>query len=172
MWPDCSPPSDRPRFSISSITYLSPTGAAHQLDARLAQRELEADVAHHGRDDRVALAAGPSRCSWRAHISSTASPSTIAAAVVDEDRAIAVAVERDAHVAAALDDGPREPLGMRRAAVEVDVAAVRLVADDDGLEAEAANSRGATVRRRAVGAVDGELETARARDASGSTARR
>ena len=25
MWPDCSPPSDRFRFSISSITYLSPT---------------------------------------------------------------------------------------------------------------------------------------------------
>ena len=26
MWPDCSPPSDRPRLIISSITYLSPTG--------------------------------------------------------------------------------------------------------------------------------------------------
>ncbi len=39
------------------------------------------------------------------------------AAVVDEDGAVAVAVERHAHLAAALDDGAREPLGMRRSAV-------------------------------------------------------
>ena len=26
MWPDCSPPIDRSRLSISSMTYLSPTG--------------------------------------------------------------------------------------------------------------------------------------------------
>src|SRR6266852_3197218 len=25
MWPDCSPPSERSRLSISSITYLAPT---------------------------------------------------------------------------------------------------------------------------------------------------
>ena len=52
----------------------------------------------------------PSRCSWRPHISSTASPSTIRPVVIDEDGAVAVAVERDAHPAAALDHGAREQL--------------------------------------------------------------
>ena len=54
MWPDCSPPSDRPRCSISSITYLSPTELRTRSMPSGLQRELEADVAHHGRDDRVA----------------------------------------------------------------------------------------------------------------------
>ena len=96
----------------------------------------------------------PSRCSWRAHISSTASPLTIAAAMIDEDRAVAVAVERDAGSAPALDDEPRERLGMRRPAAQVDVAAVRLVADDDRVEPEALEQRLRHRRRRAVGAVD------------------
>ena len=42
----------------------------------VAQRDLEADVAHHGRDDGVALAAGPRPSAACAHISITASPST------------------------------------------------------------------------------------------------
>ncbi len=60
-WPDCSPPSTKPPRSISSITYLSPTGVRIILMPVLAQRDLEADVAHHGRDDRVARSAGPAR---------------------------------------------------------------------------------------------------------------
>ena len=47
-----------------------------------------------------------------------------AAGAVDENRAIAVAVERHAEAAAALDDHAREVLRVRRAAVEVDVASV------------------------------------------------
>ena len=42
------------RGSISSITYLSPTGVRISRDAVSLQRDLEADVAHHRRDDRVA----------------------------------------------------------------------------------------------------------------------
>ena len=38
------------------------------------------------------------------------------AAMIDEDGAIAVAVERDAHLQPPLDDGPRERLGMGRSA--------------------------------------------------------
>ena len=128
-----------------------------------AQRELEADVAHHGRDDRVALAAGPRAAAGAPHISSTASPSTIAAAVIDEDRAVAVAVERHAHLAAALDDR-RAP-----AARDASIRSRRLMLRPSGWlpmttvsKPRLANSSGATRRRRAVGAVDGELEAARA----------
>ena len=80
-------------------------------------------------------------------------------AVIDEDRAIAVAVERHAHLAAALDHRPRQQLGMRRPALQVDVAAVGLIADHLDVEAHAAEQRRRHRRRRAVRAVDGQLES-------------
>ena len=101
-WPDCSPPSDEAALEHLLHHVLVADRAAHQLDARLAQRDLEADVAHHGRDDGVAAAAAPAPSCGAPHSSITASPSTTRAAVVDEDRAIAVAVERHAHPVAAL----------------------------------------------------------------------
>ena len=52
MWPDCSPPIEMPRLHHLLHHVLVADRAAHQLDARLAQRDLEADVAHHGRDER------------------------------------------------------------------------------------------------------------------------
>ena len=107
MWPDCSPPSDRPRFSISSITYLSPTGQRTRSMPSGFERELETDVAHHGRDDRVALQPPFALQLAAAHQQHRVAVDD-AAAMVDEDRAIAVAVERDAHLAAALDDGARQ----------------------------------------------------------------
>ena len=49
--------------------------------------------------------------------------------MIDEDRAVAVAVERDAQLAsAARRPVASQQLGVRRSAFEVDVAAVRLVA--------------------------------------------
>src|SRR5947208_1753765 len=81
-----------------------------------------------------------------------------ARAVIDEDRAIAVAVERDAHPASMLDDRAREPLRMGRAAAQVDVAAIGLIADHLDVEAEAAEEGRGDRRRGAVRAVDRELE--------------
>ena len=49
---------------------------------------------------------------------------------------------------------------MRRSAAEIDVAAVRFVVDDDRLDAEAREQPRRHRRRRAVRAVDGELERA------------
>ena len=92
-----------PRRSISSITYLSPTGQRTSSMPALAERQLESDVAHHRRDDGVA-ARRPVAFSCRAHISMHRVAVHDAARGVDEDRAVAVAVERDAHPAAALDD--------------------------------------------------------------------
>jgi hypothetical protein len=64
----------------------------------LAQRDLEADVAHDGGDDGIALSAGPPPSSACAHISITASPSTMLPLRVDEDRPVAVAVVGNAKV--------------------------------------------------------------------------
>ena len=100
MWPDCSPPSDSPRFSISSITYLSPTDGADQLDAERLQRQLEADVAHHRRDDGVALQPPFALQLPAAHQQHGVAVDDLPA-MIDEDRAVAVAVERDAHPASA-----------------------------------------------------------------------
>ena len=106
MWPDCSPPSDSPRFSISSITYLSPTDVRTRSIPSGLQRELEPDVAHHRRDDGVALQPPLALQLPAAHQQHRVAVDDLAA-MVDEDRAIAVAVERHAHLAAALDDRAR-----------------------------------------------------------------
>ena len=96
MWPDCSPPIDRSRLSISSITYLSPTGqriSSMSLALSASSRPMLLMT--------VATTALPfsTPCErmCRAHNSSTASPSTIRPLGIDEDRAIAVAVEGNAH---------------------------------------------------------------------------
>ena len=54
MCPDCSPPSARSRRDHLLHHVLVADRAPHQVDAALAERDLEADVAHHGRDDGVA----------------------------------------------------------------------------------------------------------------------
>ena len=61
---------------------------------------------------------------------------------------------------------------MRRAAAQVDVAAVGPVADDHRLESEAVEQLGRDRRRRAVGAIDDDAEAAAPFTASGKTARR
>ncbi len=134
----------------------------HEADTRLAARDLEADVAHHGRHDRVAAQPTLALQLARTHQQDGVAVDDLAA-VVHEDGAVAVAIEGHAHVAAAFDDGAREPLGMRRSAVAVDVASVGLVRDDDGIEAEAREEPGRHKARRAVGAIDGELEIAERR---------
>ena len=59
-----------------------------------------------------------------------------------------------------LDDGPREQLRMGRSAFQIDVAAVRLIADHGDRDPEAAEQLRRDSRRRTVGAVDGERESA------------
>ena len=149
MWPDCSPPSDSPRASISSITYLSPTAQRTSPMPRVAQRDLETDVAHHGRDDRVALQP----------------PFALQLAAAHQQHRVAVRRLRRGGRRRSrgrrrrrtprpcrqprLDDGLRQLLGMGRAAAQVDVAAVGLVADDDRCRSpRLANSAGATASSR------------------------
>ena len=125
-WPDCSPPSESPRASIASITYLSPTDVPHDVDTGIPQRDLEADVAHHGRHDGIAGKASFALHLTRAHQQHRVAVHDVAA-LVDEDRAIAVAVKRDAHLALLLQHHLLQRLRMRGTAVQVDVAAVWLM---------------------------------------------
>ena len=89
-------------------------------------------------------------------MSSTASPSTTLAAAIDEDRAVAVAVERHAKPTAAGDRGGRNARRMRRTARQIDVASVRAIAKSDDVEAQALEQARCRRRRRAVRHVDGE----------------
>ena len=66
---------------------------------RSRKRDLEPDVAHHRRDDGVARQPAAILAGRSADISRMASPSTILPVVIDEQRAIAVAVERHAEPA-------------------------------------------------------------------------
>ncbi len=129
---------------------------AHQLDAARAQRQLEPDVAHHGRDDGV-----PFQPTFPLKLPAAHQQHGIAvdnaSFVVDKDRAIAVAVEGDAHVASALDHELRKCLGVRRSAVEVDISAIGTVPDDFEVEAKALKQQGRDRRRRAIGAVDADF---------------
>src|SRR6185436_15069974 len=64
---------------------------------------------------------------------------------------------RDPHLEAALDDAPRQPLGVRRSAVQVDVAAVGMHADEAGVETQVGENLGRDRGGGAVGAVHRNL---------------
>ena len=134
--------------------------AANELDAALAQGDLQADVAHHGGDDARCCEARPVVFMCRPHINSTASPSTIAPISVDEDGAVAVAVEGDADAALPFDHRARQTLGMGRSAIEVDVPAIRCGAQQLDIEAQLAEQARRDRGRRAVGGVDGDAHPA------------
>src|SRR5262245_31879560 len=133
----------------------------NQVDPRLAQRELEADVAHDGRHDGVAA-----ETTLRLHVPRAHQHDRVtvddSAGVIDEDGAVAVAVERHAHPAPVLPHRRGEPLRMRGSAIEVDVPAVGLVADDRDVVAQLAKQPRRHGGRRAVRRVDGHLEAAEA----------
>src|SRR5262245_16051275 len=97
--------------------------APYQLNSRLPESDLQPDVAHHGCDDGVALEAALALQLAAAHQEHCISIYDLAA-LVDENGAIAVAVERHADGALGLDDDFRQPLRMRRPATEIDVAPI------------------------------------------------
>ena len=132
----------------------------HERDPEIAERDLEADVAHHGRDDRVALQTPLGLQLAPAHQQHVVAVHETAA-MIDEDRAIPVPVERHSHLTAGIDDGFGEPLGMRGPAPQVDVPPIGPVADDDRLDAELLEQRRRHSGRRAVGAIERDFETRR-----------
>ncbi len=133
--------------------------AAHHGDARLAVRDLQADVAHDGGDHRVSAQPAFALKLPRAHQQHGVAVDD-RTAMVHENRPIAVAVERDAHLTAPIHDRFRKTLGVRRPTLQVDVASVGLVRNDDRVEPQSGQQLGGNDRRRAVRAVDGERHAA------------
>ena len=76
MWPDCSPPSDRSRRTISSITYLSPTGQ-RTISMPLSRSAISRPMLLITVATMALPFSRPLAFRCRAHISSTASPSTM-----------------------------------------------------------------------------------------------
>ena len=96
---------------------------SQQADARLAQCQFEPDIAHDGGHHRVAAESARSLQVTRAHQHHAVAVHQ-PAAFVGENRAVAIAVKRDAGGGATLDDPRRHRLRVRRPATEVDVAPV------------------------------------------------
>ncbi len=131
--------------------------ASHEVDPRVAQRDLEPDIAHDGGDERVAL-----EPPLRFHVAGANQHHRIAVDdatfVIHEDGAVTIAVEGNTHAMAVLAHQCTQALGMRGPDVQIDVAPVRLVADDRNLEAELAEQPRGNGGRGAVGRIDGEAE--------------
>ena len=100
-WPLCSPP----RLAPAPLHLLEHVAVAHrrahQRDAQLAERDLEARRCSSRWPPRRRPSARPCACRWRAARKSTWSPSTTRPVGVGQDAAIAVAVEGQAEVGAA-----------------------------------------------------------------------
>ena len=126
------------------------------LDACVAQRDLEADVAHHRGDDRVRPSAAPR----------ASSASRTSASRRRRRRRVRVRRRRSRDRRRrryAMPSGyppsstaARELLRRRRAAAQIDVAAVGLAADAARVEAKLLEQPRRDRRRGAVGAVDDE----------------
>ena len=105
--------------------------------------EIDAEVQREDRDDLVAV--------------------DDRAVLVDGEHAVAVTVERDTEIEAAASRRALQRSEVGRAAADVDVRAVRLVADRLDLRAELGERARRDVRVRAVRAVDGDAQAAEVR---------
>src|SRR5262245_6691396 len=136
--------------------------ATYEADAEPPQRDLEANVAHHRSDERVAL-----QPAFALHLPAAHQEHGVAihdaSLMIDKDSAVAVAVERHTHLAAAFDDRSRKPFRMGGTAIEVDVSAIRTIADEPRRQPETLEQPPRNRRCRAVRAVNGDGEALESR---------
>ena len=128
---------------------------AFELDALLAQRHFESEVAHHRPDHRTLQRSGALARS-RDDVDELVAIDD-AAKAIDHDEPIAVAVERDARGGAHAGNGELQEAGRGRAAAVIDVAAVRRAADRNDFRAEIGERARHHFVAGAVGAIDDEL---------------
>src|SRR6185312_4643111 len=130
---------------------------ALEIDATLAQRHLQTEVAHHRADHRTSeRAAAAARL--RNDVEELIAIEN-AAEVIDHDEADAVAIQREAHVGPHARHGQLQEPGRRGAATVVDVAAVRRATDGDDLGTEVGEHPGTDFVGGAVGAIDDDLQS-------------
>ena len=133
-----------------------------QRDAVVSQRALEADIAHHRRNDRVA-----GQLAARVHRTPDGEQHVVAAngcaRLVDEERAVRVAVKSDAHGAAvaarvmAAHGGLQLPQ-VGRAALDVDSRAVIFAVELDDVGAELTQHVGRDRVGRPKAGIDDNLQ--------------
>ena len=140
MWPDCSRPGGRlraaaPRAHSGRRRVVDP-------DPMVAHQRVEAEIGHHGDRDLVDLLVEREDRDDLVAVDNVA-------LLVDGEHAVAVAVEGDPEVEAAVEDGALQEREVGRAAADIDVRAVGRVADRVDLRAAAANAaaRGPSTRR-------------------------
>ena len=121
--------------------------------SRLGQIALQAEIGHDGGND--AAAAQPAAL---VPLGGDERHQLVAidqiAALIDEDQPVGIAVERDADVGPELPHLVLQLVGGGRAAIVVDVEAVRLDADGDDLGAELPQGVGGDAIGGTVGAID------------------
>jgi len=108
---------------------------AQQAEIKARQITLQAEIGQDGGNDAAAAqpaALVPLGGNERHHLVAVDQ----IAAFIDEDQPVGIAVERDADVGPELADLVLQLVGRGRAAIVVDVEAVRLDADGDDLGAE------------------------------------
>ena len=118
---------------------------------------MQAAIAHHGGDD-----AGVGVATRLHRVASDDGHDSIAvhelAGLVDEDAAVAVAIECDTDLRASIAHELLERFRMRRAASVVDVDPVGISSDRDDLRAELRERTGCDATSATVGAVERERE--------------
>jgi hypothetical protein len=128
-----------------------------RADAALPHRQLQAQVAHHGDDERVVgqvAALGERQREDRHHVVAVHHP----AGVVDREAAVGVAVQGDAGGRAVGDDGLAQAVQVRGAVAVVDVEAVRLRTDHGDVGAGLAQRPRRDLAGGAVRAVDDDAQ--------------
>ena len=130
---------------------------AHQRDAELAQRDLQAHVAHHGRHHGAALEPARALQVPRGQEQDVVAVDDLAR-FVRQDAAVPVPVEGQPGVGAHPPHQIGYALGGRGAAVPVDVAAIGLVGDGGHPRAQTLEQRPREERRGAVGAIHGQMQ--------------
>ena len=142
--------------------------AAHQRRCRAARSAISRPMLLITVATIALPCSRPSRCSWRAHISSTASPFDDAAA---RDRRRSRGRRRRRTPRPCWQPRSTTVRASRSGCVDPQCRLMLRpsgsIADDDGLEAEACEQLGRHGRRRAVGAVDGDAEARRSAHAFG-----
>jgi hypothetical protein len=130
-------------------------GRAQQLQSMLGQRDFEANVAHHGRDDGV-----PGQLAAPVQVERQDQEHGIAiddaAAMVDEDGPIAVSIKRNTELTRVGRHRRGQHRGVRRSAREIDVAPIRFVAEGNRDEPQRLEQRHRGRGRRAVGHIHGD----------------
>ncbi len=126
---------------------------AREIEPETLEIALEPEIGHHRGDDAAARKPSALLPGLGDHRHELVAVDD-AALLVDDHHAVGVAVERDADIGAHLADLADQILGRGRAAILVDVEAVRLDADRDHLGAELPQR----LRRHLVGGAIGAID--------------